>query len=65
MEQFLNYTVPARFRMMMVNTRFSSLAVNLPQRTSTLPMQVTHEITQTAARNKVLSSKWDNDDTPA
>lgn len=48
----------------MVNTRFSSLAMNLPQRTSTLPVQVTHEITHTAARNKVLSSKWDNDDTP-
>lgn len=49
----------------MVNTRFSSLAVNLPQRTSILPVQVTHEITHTAARNKVLSSKCDNDDTPA
>lgn len=27
-------------------------------------MQVKLEITQTAARNKVLSSKWANDDTP-
>lgn len=41
----------------MVNTRFSSLAVNLPHNTSTLPTQVTPEIIHTAARNKVLSSK--------
>lgn len=56
--------LPARFLIIILKTRFSSLAVNLPQRTRLLPRQVTQDMLQTAALNRDLLSKWDVDDTP-
>lgn len=50
---------------MILKTRFSSLAVNLPHRTRLLPRQVRQDMVQTAALNRGLSSKWDIDDTPS
>lgn len=56
--------LPARFLIIILKTRFSSLAVNLPHRTRLLPRQVTQDMLQTAALNRDLLSKWDVDDTP-
>lgn len=50
---------------MIFKARFSSLAVNLPNRTRLLPRQVTQDMLQTAALNRDLSSKSDIDDTPS
>lgn len=56
--------LPARFLITMLKKGFSSLAVNLPQRTRPLLRQVRQEILQTAVLSRGVLSKLDSDDTP-